>query len=305
MPSAITGTTTVCLDVSTTLNATPAGGLWSSSDVFIAPVNYTTGVVTGIAAGASILTYSLAPGCLSTTFVTVDSLPAPITGALSVCAGLSAQLIDSSFIGTWSSGNTSIATIGSATGIVTGGSGFGIVTITYTLPTGCIITNNVTVDPLPYTILGPDSVCAGLTTTLTDFNGVWSSNDPFVATIDSSSGLVTGISPGTSTIIYTDTTTGCIITTLFTVSPCYTSVAQINNTNQIDIFPNPATTSLTIQSSHEPITQIAITNLLGQTLYTQQPIANCKLLSINCTAFPTGVYFIKINSTEVHKFVKE
>ena len=313
MPSAITGTTTICIDVSTTLNASPAGGVWSSSVVPIAPVVYATGVVTGVTAGASIITYTTAPGCISTTYVTVDSLPLPITGTLNVCSGLTAQLIDSSFIGTWSSGNTGIATIDSLTGIVTGGSSFGIVTITYTLPTGCVITNNVTVDPLPYTILGTDSVCAGLTTTLTDFGGgVWSSNDAFVATIDSATGLVTGISPGTSTITYTDTSTGCMITTVFTVSPCYTEVPQIANGQNITIFPNPATTQLTIQSTDQLITQIAITNLLSQTIFQQTAPANlptgqagCKLLQVDVSGIPPGIYFVKINGTEVRKFVKE
>ena len=36
------------------------------------------------------------------------------------------------------------------------------------------------------------------------------------------------------------------------------------------IYPNPATITLTIQSPKEPITQISITNLLGQTVYTNK-----------------------------------
>ena len=70
------------------------------------------------------------------------------------------------------------------------------------------------------------------------------------------------------------------------------------------IFPNPATTSITIQSTTQPINQIIITNLLGQTIYTQQQ-TTAQQQTIDVSTFPTGIYFIKINGTEVRKFVKE
>ena len=72
----------------------------------------------------------------------------------------------------------------------------------------------------------------------------------------------------------------------------------------ITIFPNPATTSLTIQPTAQPITEIIITNLLGQTIYTQQQTTT-QQQTIDVSTFPTGIYFIKINNTEVRKFVKE
>ena len=80
---------------------------------------------------------------------------------------------------------------------------------------------------------------------------------------------------------------------------------KINNivaASKLTIFPNPATTQLTIQSTNNPITQISITNLLGQTVYTQA--CNKEEVQINVASFPTGIYFIKINGTEVRKFVK-
>jgi hypothetical protein len=49
------------------------------------------------------------------------------------------------------------------------------------------------------------------------------------------------------------------------VLPSSTPILTIQNS--LTISPNPATTSLTIQSTNEPITQLTITNLLGQTLY--------------------------------------
>jgi hypothetical protein len=72
--------------------------------------------------------------------------------------------------------------------------------------------------------------------------------------------------------------------------------------NMIQLYPNPATSSLNITSTN-PITQITITNLLGQTLYTQN--YNTQKVQIDVADLPTGVYFIKINASEVRKFVKE
>lgn len=91
------------------------------------------------------------------------------------------------------------------------------------------------------------------------------------------------------------------------------SPEEVNNiaiTNNFTIFPNPATTQLTIQSTAQPITQITITNLLGQTVYSQLPTAipiaiGSQLLTVDVSALPTGMYFVKVNDTEVRQFLKE
>ena len=63
----------------------------------------------------------------------------------------------------------------------------------------------ITVHALP-TITGTLSVCKGLTRTLTGSggSGSWSSSNDNVATVNSSSGEVTGVTAGTVTITYTD-----------------------------------------------------------------------------------------------------
>ena len=78
---------------------------------------------------------------------------------------------------------------------------------------------------------------------------------------------------------------------------------QVQNNNHLTIFPNPTTTSLTIQSTNQPITSITITNLLGQTVYNQK--CNSDNVQVNVSALPTGVYFVKVNGVEVRKFLKE
>ncbi|MEI6585652.1 MAG: PKD-like domain-containing protein, partial [Sediminibacterium sp.] len=77
----------------------------------------------------------------------------------------------------------------------------------------------ITVNPLP-TITGTLTACVGATTQLTgsataDATTPWSSATPGVATI-SNTGLVTGISGGTSVITYKNTN-GCLITSTVTI----------------------------------------------------------------------------------------
>jgi uncharacterized protein YjdB len=67
----ITGTALILHNVTTTLNATPAGGTWSSQNPTVLQISPSLGVVTGIALGAGNLTYTLPTGCYSTHYITV------------------------------------------------------------------------------------------------------------------------------------------------------------------------------------------------------------------------------------------
>ena len=218
LPNNINGILTVCQGLTTTLSDPPGGGTWSATNGN-AMVNLTTGVVTGVTAGLDTIIFTLPTGCSTDTAYTVNPLPSPITGVASVCYGLTTSLSDATSFGTWSSGNTLMATV-SPTGIVTGtGAAGGTVTITYTLNTGCINSIVVTVNPLPNNISGPGSVCRGQEITLTDAGGgTWTSTNTAVATIGSSTGVVFGVSAGASIITYT-LGTGCIITTTIDVNP--------------------------------------------------------------------------------------
>jgi len=83
-----------------------------------------------------------------------------------------------------------------------------------------------------------------------------------------------------------------------------TAIKQVSlNANDITVYPNPATTQLTVQSTNQPISKITITNLLGQTLYSLQ--YNSLQVNVNIAALAPGMYFVKVNDGEVRKFVKE
>jgi uncharacterized protein YjdB len=217
-PTAIGGTATVCVGLNTTLTNAISGGMWSSSNGNVA-VNATTGVVTGVASGTSVVSYTTGSGCAATKVVTVNAAPAAITGTLALCPGNTSTL--SSATGSpvsWTSSNTSVATINSSTRVVTAVAA-GNTTITYTVGSGCYTTAVVTVNTSPATIGGASGVCLGSTITLTNAvsGGAWASSNATVASVDGTTGIVTGNVAGTATITYA-AGSGCFKTKVITVN---------------------------------------------------------------------------------------
>ncbi len=203
--------------------------------------------------------------------VTVNPLPSSITGAGAICAASSITLISSTSGGVWTSSATGIATVGSATGIVSGISA-GVATISYSLPTGCFATKPVTVNPLPLPISGLSSICAGATTAFFSptTGGLWSSGVTGVATAGSFSGYVTGVSAGTTTISYT-LSTGCSRTISLTVNPVPMSITGspvvcLGHTSPLsDATPGGFWTSSAAATADVGVTTGVVTGLLAGT----------------------------------------
>jgi hypothetical protein len=79
--------------------------------------------------------------------------------------------------------------------------------------------------------------------------------------------------------------------------------APITKTFQtgFEVFPNPSATAITITAPDE-ITQVAISNLLGQTVFTRD--CRAEKVKVDISNLPAGVYLLRINGTEVKKFIK-
>ena len=216
-PTVITGATNVCVGAAVTLTDALTPGTWSSSNAALGSVGSVSGVVSGVAAGSVNITYTYTNGCKTTTPITINPLPAVITGTLTVCVGQLTALTDVTIDGVWSTAGASVATVGSGSGFVIGASA-GSTTISYTLATGCYRVAAVTVNAVPVAIAGAVDVCAGLTITLSDATttGTWSSSNTGVSTVGSGSGIVTGVAAGTSVITYR-LPTGCTATDTITV----------------------------------------------------------------------------------------
>ena len=195
---------------------------WSSSNNAIASVNG-SGLVTGVAAGGPVTITATSEGQSGTASITVAGAPvASVTvtpASASVQAGQTGQLtatlkdangnILTGRTVTWSSNNTSVATVNN-TGLVMGVAAGGPVTITATSE-GHNGTSAITVTPVPVASVtvtpSTASVAVGATVQLTatpkDANGnpltgrviTWQSSNNAIASV-SGSGLVSGVAAG-------------------------------------------------------------------------------------------------------------
>jgi len=229
IPKAISGNLNACLGYTTGLSDTVTGGTWSSSNLTVATIGSSTGIVTAKALGTSSITYSFHGLCPAVTTITVQPLPLPITGVTQTCVSYTTILSDASGTGTWTSGNTTIAiTSGgiSSHDTITGMSA-STAMITFALSTtGCFTSIPVTVIALPNPITGLSPICEGPPgTILNDLTtgGVWTSSNTGIAAIAPGGGggggsneLITGKLPGTATISYT-IGSGCFVTFPMTI----------------------------------------------------------------------------------------
>ena len=276
-PSAITGGTTVCAGSTINLTDATPGGVWSSSNTAIATISG-TGLVTGIVPGSATISYVVG-GCTVSELVTVGSSISAIAGTpTTFCAGSTTTLSDATPGGTWSSGNTAIATV-SGTGVVHGASA-GTATISYSAG-GCSVNINVTIDPPNAgTITGKDSVCLGAihAITLSDnvSGGVWSSSNSSLATVTPATGVVTAATNGPATVTITykvintcGTYSVTYVVHIRSASQCATGVNPVTEAQLtgLKVFPNPNggtfTMNLLSDVADEEV-HVVITNIVGE-----------------------------------------
>ena len=92
-------------------------------------------------------------------------------------------------------------------------------------------------------------------------------------------------------------------TTIYIViSNCSLDIHSTSAIGNTMIFPNPTSSKLLI-ASREKITQLTITNAIGQTVCSHN--YNTENVQVDVADLPIGVYFIKVNGSEVRKFVKK
>ncbi|NDC40358.1 MAG: hypothetical protein EBZ77_02250, partial [Chitinophagia bacterium] len=201
-PSAITGVTPVCEGNTITLANAAHAGTWSVASAAIATIGAATGLLEGVAAGTTTVTYSNGCGTAATASVTVNTTPDAIAAPASLCLGASDSLSTSVTGGTWSISDATIASV-TAAGILTG-LHTGAATITYTLGR-CFTTTPVSIITVPDagTISGADSVCAGASVAFTPsvVGGSWSVSDAAIATVNAA-GVLTGLTTGSVVISY-------------------------------------------------------------------------------------------------------
>ncbi len=224
----ISGADTICVNSTANFVNAVAGGIWSSSNTAVATVDV-TGVVTGVGAGTAVISYTATNNsCTSTVTKNITVNPLTIISSapaavLAQCVGTAASIkvtatginlsyqwyqdgsaITGANTSTYGNNNLTTAASGNYTVIVSGGCG--------------MITSDPsvwTVNPLPVvgSITGTLQICTGASNQLANSltGGVWTTSNVAVATVNSSTGLVKGVSTGTAVITYTVTSaSGCI-----------------------------------------------------------------------------------------------
>ncbi len=241
----ISGPTSVCPGATIALSGTgtPDGTTpWTSSNTSAATVD-NLGNVTGVAVGATTITYLDANGCSNTYVVNVSAAPvldpvANITGCDSI------QL--ATITGTALTGNEAYYSGTGGTGTMyTAGDWISSSMTMYVndLSNPCTVEQSftITINVSP-TISGPTSVCPGATIALSgtgtpDGTTPWTSSNTSAATVDNL-GNVTGVAVGTTTITYLDAN-GCSDTYVINVSsaPVLDPVANITGCDSIQLAP--------------------------------------------------------------------
>jgi len=215
-PAAITAAaTTVCEGSTVTFTDATTGGTWSSSNANATVTTY--GIVSGVTAGNSTITYTAANGCPATQALTINPAPSAISGVSVICQGSTATLTNTVSGGTWSSSAPATLSVSSG-GIITGGIA-GTATITYTLPAGCTATKTINVNGQPtiYTVTGGGGNCLGASGVHIGLNGSQYGYSYSVnggsPTTGTGSAIDFGLFPvdGVYTVLATNTATTCSV----------------------------------------------------------------------------------------------
>ena len=149
---------------------------------------------------------------LKVDFIDMPFAAGTINGTQTICSNSTTLLSKSGNpSGSWTTSNAAVATVNSSTGLVSAISA-GSATITYTVNGGtcgnasATIPINVITPTNAGVLSGIEMACVGATTTFTSngtAGGIWSSSDPGIANVNSSTSLITGIAAGPATITYT------------------------------------------------------------------------------------------------------
>jgi len=301
----ISGTSPICAGAADTFIATTAGGVWSSSAPSVATIS-TSGIAAGIAAGTTVISYTVTNSCGSSVAIfalTISALPhvPPITGPHILCTDAGIALADSLPGGVWGSSNTSIATVDTVGHVSK--SGVGIDTIYYTVTTPCgtsSVMHVVTVSALPVVsvISGPATLCADSSFVFTDSaaGGIWglSNTNATVNTV----GRVTGVSAGYVTLTYAvsnlcGTTT---VSSTMHILACDSILAApyIHKHGSMTVMPNPSkgTFMITINTPASEHVQVVVANMLGVKVHEFTMISNTPG-EVNLP-MPAGMYIMSV-----------
>ena len=294
------------------LGGPPAGaGNWVVSNPLIATIN-PTGLVTSLSLGNDTVYFICTNMCgsdsASKTIHVVPNTIAAISGPSVVCEGATVTYTDATPSGIWRTIPGPAGFIDSLTGVFTAGNITGPDLIIYGTSPACYLIDTIMIDSTIANapISGPTAVDSSWTITLTDPNagGIWTSSNSAIATVGSSSGIVTGIASGTVTITYSVTAPGgCVSDTTYTILVASgTGVKNVQLNATFGIYPNPASGSLNITSSNQSNAtgELCITDIAGKVVFTSQLklTSNATTAHLDISGLQPGVYMLTVKSEQ-------
>lgn len=252
-----------------------------------------------------------------------------VSGTASLCKGATATYTSNGTTGgSWSSTNTSAATVNASTGLVTAVN-TGTTIIRYTVTTGCgspvmSSSGTLTVSVLPTTSISysgsPFCKSGSVNVTWTGQSGGTYTSSPSGLSINSSTGSINlaGSATGTYTVTYSFSNGPCsgIATTTLKIKNCnnrideVTTIAQKSSlevtVDKFDViaYPNPSNYQFTLvvdSDSNEKI-DVVIYDISGKILRHIQK--NKEESIVFGKEFPTGVYVVVINQGINKKTIK-
>lgn len=291
--AAITGLRSVKVGSAISLTNTTAGGSWSSSNAAVASIS-STGVVTGIAVGNTIITYSYTNnnGCSnsSNATISVEAATSPTQSPTITASGNTGFCMGDSVILTSSENNGNQwykdgAIIANATAKTYTAKASGSYTVVVNSVSSAVTT--ITINPLPVVnpISGATQVNVGASITLTNTTsgGSWQSSNINIATINGS-GIVNGLAIGTTTVVYSLTNSnGCTQTVSTTITVVAAPI----------IIPTISSNGITNFCAGSSIVLTSSENAGNQWYKDGTLIANATAKTY--TASTTGAYTVMVN----------
>ncbi len=139
--------------------------------------------------------------------------------------------------------------------------------------------------------------------------GTWSSGSPSIATVGSSTGVVTGVSIGTAVITFTNM---CGSSTYTVTVHSSVGVQSVSNGNTISVIPNPSKGEITVRGNLPGVAAIGnvtidIMDMTGRKIYSDVlPVSNGSINSeiVLNNNIANGLYIIKLRNDNVNEAIR-
>jgi hypothetical protein len=277
--------------ITTTTGTAPYSYTWSSGG--------TNQMVNGLCIGKYSVSLTDKVGCTSTTSFSITFQDSLTVSAYSLKSSICYGTCDGTLIAIASKGvppYTYVWTPGYVSGAIDSNLCAGSYTLNATDENGCISYTTSIINWLPQIQVTTSSTPAiGLGDNNGSVSATASGGTPAYTYVWSPGGItgqtVSNLACGAYSLMVTDSN-GCTVAAEDTVN-CLLGINEFGNNLSFNLFPNPTSTNVTIESSIANPVQITILNLLGQTVSCSTPPASSSYI-IDVGDLPKAIYILQV-----------